>query len=153
RGVGELLELSGGRPGRRVLDVSRSEPDRDWFVFRCVSRSHPGRDRQRPRSAPPARWVCAGTPGCAGVRRCQQPVAAGLPQGVSIVGNLNFDDIQGNILRGYNFGAGSHYFVNVRDGMRGRALLRTLLPEITTARTWSTPPVIALNVALTYAGL
>jgi Dyp-type peroxidase family len=70
-----------------------------------------------------------------------------------MLGLLNLHDIQGNILRGYNFGAGSHYFVSVRDGMTGRALLRTLLPEITTARTWSTPPVIALNVALTYAGL
>jgi Dyp-type peroxidase family len=67
--------------------------------------------------------------------------------------SLFLDDIQGNILRGYNFAAGSHYFVSLRDGMRGRALLRTLLPEITTAHTWTTPPTIALNVALTYAGL
>jgi Dyp-type peroxidase family len=69
------------------------------------------------------------------------------------MGNLNLGDIQGNILRAYNFGAGSHYFVHLGDHESGRALLRTLLPEITNARPWSTPPVVALNVALTYAGL
>lgn len=69
------------------------------------------------------------------------------------MGDLNFGDIQGNILRGYNFSAGSHYFVGVPDGMRGRALLRTLLPELTTARSWGTPPLVAVNVALTFAGL
>ena len=69
------------------------------------------------------------------------------------MGRLNFHDIQGNILRGYNFAAGSHYFVTLPDSAGGRALLRDLLPEITTAREWTTKPIIALNVALTYAGL
>ncbi len=69
------------------------------------------------------------------------------------MGDLNFRDIQGNILRGYNFPAGLHYFVHVPDGVRGRTLLRGLLPEITTASPWSKPPIIALNVALTYSGV
>ncbi len=75
------------------------------------------------------------------------------------MGDLNFGDIQGNILRGYNFAAGSHYFVHLSDrrpeGIRGRALLRTLLPEVTNALPWTrtATPVIALNVALTYSGL
>ena len=67
--------------------------------------------------------------------------------------SLNFDDIQGNILRGYNFAAGIHFFVHVRDENSGRALLRDLLPEVTPASPWTTPPIIALNVALTFSGL
>ena len=66
---------------------------------------------------------------------------------------LFLNDIQGNILRGYNFGSGSHYFVGLPDPESGRALLRDLLPEITTARMWTSRPAIALNVALTFAGL
>ncbi len=69
------------------------------------------------------------------------------------MGNLNFHDIQGNILRGYNFAAGLHYFVKVHDEESGRALLRDLLPEVTRAVEWTKPPAIALNVALTHSGL
>lgn len=69
------------------------------------------------------------------------------------MGALNVHDIQGNILRAYNFSAGIHYFVRFPDAERGRALLRDLLPEVTPERDWSTRPVIALNVALTYSGL
>jgi Dyp-type peroxidase family len=66
---------------------------------------------------------------------------------------LNFHDIQGNILRGYKFAAGIHYFVHLHDRDTGRALLRDLVPEVTRARPWTTPPVIAVNVALTFSGL
>ncbi|MBV9940614.1 MAG: Dyp-type peroxidase [Solirubrobacterales bacterium] len=69
------------------------------------------------------------------------------------MGNLNFHDIQGNILRGYNFAGGLHYFVKVRDEHSGRALLRDLLPEVTRAVEWTERPVIAVNIALTYSGL
>ncbi|MBV9415725.1 MAG: hypothetical protein JO363_12160, partial [Solirubrobacterales bacterium] len=66
---------------------------------------------------------------------------------------LNFHDIQGNILRAYNFRAGIHYFVRLRDGESGRALLRDLVPEVTRALTWTTKPVITLNIGLTFSGL
>lgn len=69
------------------------------------------------------------------------------------MGNLNFHDIQGNILRGYNFAAAIHYFVKVHDEASGRALLRDLLPEVTHAHEWTKRPAIALNIALTYSGL
>jgi Dyp-type peroxidase family len=67
--------------------------------------------------------------------------------------SLNFHDIQGNILRAYNFGAGVHFFIHVRDEETGRALLRDLLPEVTRATAWTTRPVIALNIAMTFSGL
>jgi Dyp-type peroxidase family len=67
---------------------------------------------------------------------------------------LNFADIQGNILRGYNFGAGLHCFVTVPDVDRGRSLLRAILAHVTDARDWgSERPVVATNIALTHTGL
>lgn len=67
---------------------------------------------------------------------------------------LNFADIQGNILRGYNFGAGAHYFISVPDAGEGRRLLRDVLLHVTDGRDWGgSRPVIAVNVALTFAGL
>jgi Dyp-type peroxidase family len=70
------------------------------------------------------------------------------------VAELSLYDIQGNILRGYNFNAGAHLFVELaRDPEEGRRLVRCLLPEVTTARKWTKPPVVALNMALTYSGL
>ena len=62
------------------------------------------------------------------------------------MGNLNFHDIQGNILRGYNFAAAIHYFVKVHDEASGRALLRDLLPEVPHAHEWTKRPAIALRL-------
>lgn len=68
--------------------------------------------------------------------------------------SLNFADIQGNILRGYNFSAGVHYFIEVPDAAEGRGLLRDVLARVTNARDWGgARPTITVNVALTSAGL
>lgn len=78
--------------------------------------------------------------------------------------DLQLNDIQGNILRGYNFAAGVYTLVsfdsesgpNSERGRseRGRRLLRTFVPELTTARDWgNTAPEVAVNVAITFKGL
>ncbi len=70
---------------------------------------------------------------------------------------VEHDDIQGNILRGYTFEHAAHLFVTVAEdaGAHARALLRDLLPRVTTAAPWPRGgrPDGTLNVALTYPGL
>ena len=78
---------------------------------------------------------------------------------------LQFDDIQGIILRGYgSFTRVRHFIVTVADAGRARALIGTLsrpIPvatnpdqlAITTAATWHVKPDYTLNLAFTYEGL
>ena len=75
---------------------------------------------------------------------------------------LDWADIQGNILRGYNLAVARHCFYRVTNATRARELLASLLPEVTTAEDerqdgakWSdgSKPHSTLNIAMTYAGL
>ena len=81
---------------------------------------------------------------------------------------LDLADIQGNILTAYGkqgFPKGCFLLLNVRDAAKGRALLATLLPRVTTALRWpsakSIPtgavaverPRVTLNIAFTFLGL
>ena len=75
---------------------------------------------------------------------------------------LDWADIQGNILRGYNLAVARHCFYRVTNATRARELLASLLPEITTAEDeredgakWSdgSKPHSTLNISMTYAGL
>jgi Dyp-type peroxidase family len=64
---------------------------------------------------------------------------------------LELDDIQGNILRGYGAHATSYVFLSVHDAAEAKAWLADLIPQITTADV--PPPDVALNIAVTHAGL
>jgi len=81
---------------------------------------------------------------------------------------LDLADIQGNILTAYGkqgFPKGCFLLLNIRDAAKGRALLATLLPRVTTALRWpsakSIPtgalvverPRVTLNIAFTFLGL
>lgn len=67
---------------------------------------------------------------------------------------LDWDDIQGNVLRGYGFQHARHGVLAVTDPAAGRRWLRELLPEITPATPWTTTrPDRAVNVAFTHRGL
>ena len=64
-------------------------------------------------------------------------------------------DIQGNILRGYGFPFARYVFARVRDGgaHAARHWLAAQADPVTTDEEWSAKPLIARNVALSYAGL
>ncbi|HEY6825930.1 MAG TPA: Dyp-type peroxidase [Gemmatimonadaceae bacterium] len=75
---------------------------------------------------------------------------------------LDWADIQGNILRGYNLPVARHCFYRVADAMLARELIASLLHEVTTAEDeradggkWSegSKPHSTLNIAFTYSGL
>jgi Dyp-type peroxidase family len=68
--------------------------------------------------------------------------------------NLDFADIQGNILRGYGFARTQYVFIEVVEAAAGRALLDSLIDPVTTNQEWTSgKPDETVNVALTYAGL
>lgn len=63
-------------------------------------------------------------------------------------------DIQGNVLRGYTHPVAAYIFLRIDDVPRAKALLKGLLPRITSGEPWGeTAPATALQFALTYAGL
>ena len=67
---------------------------------------------------------------------------------------LNETEIQGFVLRGYNFPLGRHLFLRFQDAGRARTLIHRLLPEITTGQRWdSCKPETTLNIAFTHPGL
>ena len=81
---------------------------------------------------------------------------------MSATHKLDWADIQGNILRGYNLSVARHCFYRVTNALRARELLASLVPEVTTAEDerldgakWSdgSKPHSTLNIAMTYAGL
>jgi deferrochelatase/peroxidase EfeB len=72
----------------------------------------------------------------------------------------NPDDIQGNILRGYPYGQVRHIVMQIADPAAARRFLAAavaeddaLVPRITPATHWVTPPPYAFNIGLTYEGL
>lgn len=70
-------------------------------------------------------------------------------------GPLPLADIQGFILRGYNFPQARHFFINLPDAAAGRTLLASFAPLITTAAPWpgNEKPATCLNLGITAAGL
>jgi Dyp-type peroxidase family len=80
---------------------------------------------------------------------------AGLGPSVAAVRDIDFDDLQGNILSGYRLPYGAFLLVKIGDPSRGRAWLRELLRRdvVTTARAQRGKPRRASNVAFTFAGL
>jgi Dyp-type peroxidase family len=67
---------------------------------------------------------------------------------------LELLDIQGNILRPYNFALARHFFLRVHDAARGRRFVDALAGNITTAAPWpGTKPAATVNVAFTWYGL
>ena len=72
---------------------------------------------------------------------------------------LDYDDIQGTILRGYRVDRARHFILSVVDQAAAQGFLGSLvtpssgLPQITTAARWSVKPQFFLNVGITAAGL
>ena len=67
--------------------------------------------------------------------------------------NIELDDIQGNVLRGYTMPAAAYLWLRIVDVPRARRLMTRMLPFVATAAPWSAPPATAMNVAFTFAGL
>jgi Dyp-type peroxidase family len=66
--------------------------------------------------------------------------------------DLNLQNIQGNILRGYTFPIAKHVFFQITEASEAKAFLRTL--QIQYADDWgSNKPRSAFNVALSHSGL
>jgi Dyp-type peroxidase family len=66
---------------------------------------------------------------------------------------LDLKNIQGNILRGYNVPHAFHLFLKVPDASAGRAFLAETVDEVRDAERWVAETEVAINVAITYAGL
>jgi Dyp-type peroxidase family len=66
---------------------------------------------------------------------------------------VDVEDIQGNILRGYTYRTAAYIFLRIDDVARAKALLGRMLPRITSGVTWEQPPPVAMQVAFTYRGL
>ena len=66
---------------------------------------------------------------------------------------LNASDIQGFTLRGYNFPFARYLFLQLKEASEARALIRRLLPYITTGQLWDKKPESTVNIAFTYHGL
>jgi Dyp-type peroxidase family len=76
-----------------------------------------------------------------------------LPRRPHVQGELDFGDLQGNLVRGYPHPCGVYVFVRLGDAARGREFLRGLVPQVTNAELWDEPPSDTLNLAFTYSGL
>jgi Dyp-type peroxidase family len=67
---------------------------------------------------------------------------------------LNETDIQGFVLRGYNFNYARYLFLHFEDAARARTLVGRLLPSITTGQRWDGgKPQSTTNIAFTHRGL
>src|SRR5271165_1842129 len=68
---------------------------------------------------------------------------------------LNATDIQGFVLRGYNFPLARYLFLHFEHPGRARELIRRLLGVITTGQRWDqgNKPQSTVNIAFTHAGL
>ena len=67
--------------------------------------------------------------------------------------SIDWDDIQGNVLRGYGFDHGHHLVFTVTDAAAARRWLGQLVPAVTPGTPWRTRPVTTLNLAFTHRGL
>ena len=79
---------------------------------------------------------------------------ANLPRRESEQASVNLADVQGNVLRGYTHRCAAYIFLRIDDVPRAKALLRRMLPSVTSGVPWGpTPPATTLQIALTYTGL
>ena len=70
------------------------------------------------------------------------------------MGDLELEDIQGNILRGYRACGASYLFFELTDVARGRAFLGELVGGVQDAADWGdAAPTTATNIAVTFEGL
>ncbi len=78
-----------------------------------------------------------------------------LPRRRQTAAELDLKDLQGNLVRGYTYPVGAYVFVGVADAARGRAWLRGLVDQVTTAEPWGPDgaPETTLNLSFTYTGL
>jgi Dyp-type peroxidase family len=65
----------------------------------------------------------------------------------------DWEDIQGNVLRGYGFDHAFHFVLTVATPSAARQWLRKTVPAITPATPWGDRPLTTLNVAFTHRGL
>lgn len=66
---------------------------------------------------------------------------------------MDLTDIQGNILRGYNFDRAFHLFLEIGERRSAKRFLGRLADLVTNAEPWDDKPRLTLNVALTFRGL
>ena len=72
---------------------------------------------------------------------------------------LDYDDIQGTILRGYRVDRARHFVLSVVDPAAAQAFIASLItpssgmPQITTAGRWAVKPTSFLNLGITARGL
>ncbi|HSP77143.1 MAG TPA: hypothetical protein VLQ93_01345, partial [Myxococcaceae bacterium] len=67
---------------------------------------------------------------------------------------LEYEDIQGNILRPSAMDFARYLFLTFHSASRAKAWLQALQPLVTDARDWGkTPPPYTLNLAFSYQGL
>jgi Dyp-type peroxidase family len=67
---------------------------------------------------------------------------------------IDWDDVQGNVLRGYGFDHGRHLVFRVDDPAAARRWLAATVAEVTPGSPWGdAPPATTLNLAFTFAGL
>src|SRR6185295_4628492 len=76
-----------------------------------------------------------------------------MPTEVIGTASLPWGDIQGLILRGYNYPKGRHFVLHFPDAAAGRKLVASLVPVITTAAPWGAKPASCLNIGFTADGL
>jgi Dyp-type peroxidase family len=77
-----------------------------------------------------------------------------LPKRRHTTPEIEVDDIQGNVLRGYTYAAAMYVFVHIADAEQGRRWVARLVDEVTPATPWGADrPDCTLNCAFTYAGL
>lgn len=67
--------------------------------------------------------------------------------------DIDWDDVQGNVLRGYRFDHAHHLVLSVGDPDGARRLLRRFTSAVTPAAPWYEKPDTTLNVAFTHRGL
>ncbi len=67
---------------------------------------------------------------------------------------IDLADVQGDVLRGYTHPAAAYLFLRIDNADKARALMRRMLPHVSTAEPWRDgPPPSPLSVAFTYSGL
>ena len=77
-----------------------------------------------------------------------------LPEREMEQASVDLADIQGNVLRGYTHRCAAYIFLRIDDVARAKALLKRMMPSITSGVPWGpTPPATTIQVALTYTGL
>ena len=71
--------------------------------------------------------------------------------------HIELEDIQGNVLRGYNFSCARYLVARVRDDREAPAAARSWLAAqagpVTTDADWTVRPRLVGNLALSHAGL